>query len=469
LASPHSTLEELYLLQKLVRGLGSGNVDFRLRQSDFALDGKRRGAPWLGMRLAEIGTLDRVLVVGSFLRKDHPLIAQRLRGAAKKGLQLNLVHASADDLLMPVRHRATVAPGAFVNLMAQVVVAAAEIKGVSIESALQPQIAAVAIGNDARRIAESLTSGTKPAVFLGNLAQNHPQAAMLHVLGLELARIVGGSFGFLGEAANSVGGYIAGALPDGPSDGLSASAMVKQPRKAYLVLHADPGLDCFDPVATRAALRSAESVIVMSAFKTEDLEYADCLLPVSPFTETAGTFVNTEGRIQSFNGVVKSLADARPAWKVFRVLGNMLGLPGFDFETIEAVRAEVLASEPNAFSARTDNAVDGIDIDLGLGPKGLQRVPDVPAYAADPLVRRAPSLQKTRDALPVAAAMNGEQALSLGLSAGDPVVVRLGSGEARLLVAVDETVPPGCVKVAAALMATANLGPMFGIVTVERA
>jgi NADH-quinone oxidoreductase subunit G len=469
LASPHGTLEELYLLQKLVRGLGSNNIDFRLRQTDFSLDGKRRGAPWLGVRVSEIGGLDRALVVGSFLRKDHPLIAQRLRGATRKGLQLSLIHASADDLLMPVRHRATVAPGSFVSVLAQVVVAAAEIKGVAIESALQPQIAAVSIGDEARRIAESLASGGKPAVFLGNLAQNHPQAAMLHVLAQELARIVAGSFGFLGEAANSVGGYLAAAFPANPGEGLNALAMVQQPRKAYLVLHADPRLDCADPPAVRAALGAAESVVVMSAFKPDNLDYADCLLPISPFTETAGTFVSTEGRIQHFNGVVKPHADSRPAWKVFRVLGSMLNVPGFDFETIQAVRDELLADDAGPFSALTDNGVEGVSIDLSQGPKGLQRVPEVPPYAGDPIVRRAPSLQKTRDAAHPAAAMNASQALSLGLAAGDTVVVRQGDGAATLGVAIDESVSSGCVKVAAASGATADLGPMFGIVTVERA
>lgn len=469
LASPHSTVEELYLLQKLMRGLGSGNVDFRLRQSDFSLDGRRRGAPWLGMRIADVGTLDCALVVGSFLRKEHPLFAQRLRQATKRGMQLNVIHSAAEDLLMPVHSRAAVAPGAMVNLLAQVVVAAAETKGVPIEASLQAQIAAVSLGQPARRIAESLAGGSRAAVFLGNFAQQHPQAAMLHALGQELARVIDGRFGVLGEAANSVGGYVAEALPTASSGGLNAMAMVSDPRKAYVVLHAEPELDCHDPSRTLAALQSADSVIVMSAFKSSALDYADCLLPIAPFTETAGTFVNMEGRIQSFNAVVKPAELARPAWKVFRVLGNVLGLSGFDFETVESVRDEVLGGESGFVASRVDNHVSDVAVDLGVPASSLQRVADVPIYFADPLVRRAPSLQQTRDAVSPTATMNQAVARELSLAAGDTVTVRQDGGEARLAVAIDDGVAGGCIRISSAHPSTVALGAMFGAVTLERA
>ena len=468
LASPHSTLEELYLLQKLLRGLGSANVDFRLRQSDFSLDGKLAGVPWLGMKLADLGKLDRALVIGSFLRKDHPLIAQRLRQAAKRGMQLSLLHVVADDLLLPVHARAVVAPGAMADTLAQIVVAAAEMKGVPITQALQEQIAAVHIGEEARRIAESLVGGKSGAVFLGNLAQQHPQAGVLHALAQELARICGVPFGFLGEAANSVGGYLAGAVPFGASAGLNAAQMLAQPRKAYVVLHAEPELDCANPRQALAALKAAESVVVLSSFKNRAaLDYADCLLPVAPFTETSGSFVNTEGRVQSFNAVVKPLDETRPAWKVLRVLGTLLGLAGFEQDSSEAVRSEIVG---DGLAARLGNEAAGATINLAAAGPGIQRVADVPIYFADTLARRAQALQQTRDAAPPRAGMPSALARELGVGAGDRVRVRQGdAGEAVLEVTLDDTLAAGCVRVAAGHPSTSTLGEMFGQITVERA
>jgi NADH-quinone oxidoreductase subunit G len=293
---------------------------------------------------------------------------------------------------------------------------------------------------------------------------------MLHALGQELARVIDGHFGVLGEAANSVGGYVAGALPTASGGGLNALAMVDDVRKAYVVLHAEPELDCHDPSRTLAALQSADSVIVMSPFKSSTaLDYADCLLPIAPFTETGGTFVNMEGRIQSFNAVAKPPEFTRPAWKVFRVLGSVLGLSGFDFDTVESVRDEVLGSESGFAASHVDNQVSDVVVDFGVAVPGLQRVADVPVYFADPLVRRAPSLQATRDAQTPKATMNQAVARELGLAAGDTVTVRQTGGDARMEVAIDDGVAGGCVRIAAAHASTVALGAMFGAVTLERA
>ncbi len=467
LASPHATLEEMALLAKLARGLGSDNVDFRLRQSDFSSDGKRAGAPWLGMKLAEIGALDRVLVVGSFLRKDHPLIANRLRQAAKRGQQVNLVHVADDDPLLAVANKAVVDPRALPEVLAQVLKAAAEAKGKAVPSS----VAGANIGAAARAIASSLASGSNVGVFLGNAAQQHPRAAGLHALAQSLSEVLGARFGFLGEAANSVGGYLANCVPG--AKGLNAQAMLgvggSAPRKAYVLLGAEPELDCANPRAASLALRAAEFVVAMSPYRGRAMDYAHVLLPVAPFTETSGTFVNTEGRMQSFNGVVRPLGDTRPAWKVLRVLGNMLGLAGFDYDTSEQVRDETCT--PDAVAARLDNRVNGTA--AALEPQaggGLQRIADVPIYFADPIVRRAASLQQTRDARVPKAWMNSALASKLGLSAGSRVRVRQEGGEAVLELDCDDGLPSGCVRIAAAHPSTSGLGAMFGeITTVERA
>src|SRR5216117_3080022 len=338
LASPHSTFEEMALLAKLMRAVGSDNVDFRLRQSDFSADGKRAGIPWLGMRVAELAALDRVLVVGSFLRKDHPLVASRLRQIAKRKSQINVLHCADDDLLMPVaKAREKPAPA---------------------------ELAAFSVGGEARAIAASLASGQSVAVLLGNLAAQHPQGAQLQRLAQELAALLGGRLGFFGEAANSVGGYLAGCVPS--EGGLNATTLLEQPRKAYLLLNAEPDFDCHDPRAAIKAMGAADLVVAMAAYRSFAADYANVLLPIVPFTETSGTYVNCEGRMQSFNGAVKPLGEARPAWKVLRVLGNLMRLPGFDHESTEAVREETC--RPEDVAGRLANRLDGITLKLDSPP-----------------------------------------------------------------------------------------------------
>jgi len=464
LASPHSTLEEMALLARLIRAMGGDNVDHRLRQSDFSADGKRSGAPWLGMKLAEIEQLDRVLLVGSFLRKDHPLLASRLRQIAKQKAQINVLHCADDDLLMPVANKAIVRPGDLVQTLAQVVRAVAEVK----QKPVPPELGTVSVSGEAKSIAASLVSGKNAALFLGNLAAQHPQAAQLQLLAQHLADLLGCRFGFLGEAANSVGGYLAGCVPG--EGGMNARSMLARPRRAYVLLHAEPDFDCHDPREATKAMAAADMVVALAAYRSFAADYADVLLPVVPYTETSGTYVNCEGRMQSFNAVVKPLGEARPAWKVLRVLGNLMSLPGFDHESTEAIRDEVC--RPDAVAAKLANRVDGITLKLDSSapaPDGLERIADVPIYFGDPIVRRAGSLQRTRDALPPRAWLGSALAGELGLKAGERVRVRQGEGTAVVEVGIDERLPAGCVRLAAAHRHTAGLGPMFGSVSLERA
>ncbi|WP_068807058.1 NADH-quinone oxidoreductase subunit NuoG [Thauera phenolivorans] len=465
LASPHATVEELYLLQKLMRGIGSDNVDFRLRQQDFRADGKRAGAPWLGMRVAEVGELDRLLVVGSFLRKDAPLLAQRVRQAAKRGLQVSALGPNAEEWLIPVRQRALVAPSMMVETLAEVVAALAAEKGVPVGGAFASGLP-TRVSDEARAIAVALAGGQKTAVWLGSLVAGHPRAAELQALAQELARLSGGTAGFIGSAANEVGGYLAGALPQ--TGGLNAGAMIEQGRKAYILVGAEPDLDFADPVATTAALGRAQLVVALSAFDSASLrESADVMLPIAPFTETSGTFVNCEGRAQSFAAVARPQGETRPGWKVLRVLGNLLGLEGFDYADSEAVRADALGA---GVEERLDNAIDGVIVASHAAASDvLERVADVPIYFADPIVRRAPSLQKTRDAAVPVARIAPVTLAALGVASGQRVRVAAASGEGVELVAVaDDGLAPNCVRVAAAHATTAALGAMSGQLSVER-
>lgn len=453
LATANSTLEELYLLQKLVRGIGSQNVDFRLRQSDFSTDGKQQGAPWLGMSIADVSRTDRFLIVGSFLRKDHPLLAARVRQAVKKGAQVNIIHSADDDLLMKVANKAIVAPGSMVEILTQV------------SKALTAEKQGQSASGEAGAIAKSLASGQRVAVFLGNFAQQHPQAAQLQALAQQIAALSNGKFGFLGEAANSVGGYLAQATPG--TKGLNAASMLASPRKAYILLNVEPELDCADPQQAIGAIKSADTVIVLSAYKHRATEYADVMLPIAPFTETSGTFVSSEGRVQSFKGAVKPLGEARPAWKVLRVLGNLLKVEGFDQDTSEAVRDEALKDIDVA--AKLNNAIGGVEVKVAPAANGLQRVSDVPIYATDAVVRRSAPLQATADAAMPQAWLHSEELKKLGVQAGTTVKISQGLGSANLVAAADDKLPRGVVRVAAGHAATAALGAMFGTITVERA
>jgi len=458
LVSPHATLEELALAARLARGLGSDNIDFRLRQSDFRGDVRPGMAPWLGLPVAELNALDRALIV---LRKDHPLVAQRLRQAAKKGTQVSMLHSVDDDWLLRVEHKAIVAPSLLPAELAGMVVAAAQARGKSVPAALT----GVEPSDSAKAIAASLLSGKKTAILLGNYALQHAAASQLHALAQLLADLTGATLGFLTDAANTVGAHLAHARPE--AGGMNARAMLDDPRQAYLVLHAEPEFDFANAVAARAALERAELVVVMSPFK-HGTAYADVLLPIAPFTETAGTFVNSEGRVQSFHGVVTPLGSTRPGWKVLRVLGTLLGLPGFTADTAEDVRASILPDVEN-IAGSLSNATTMAITKPAASASPVERVADIPIYFADALVRRAPSLQRTADAKAPRARMHRSLYETLGLAAGAQVKVTQGQGEAVLTAMVDAAVPPGVVRIAAAHASTCGLAGLSGPVTVERA
>ncbi len=459
LATPSSTLEELSLLQKLVRGMESNNVDFRLRQAaplDTAL------TPWLGMSINEFAGLKRAFVIGSFLRKDHPLLAARLRAAVKQGASVSILHATDEELLMPVANKMIKAPSDWLAALSEVVAAVAQAKGVAAPAGFD----SIQASTEAKQIAASLLSGEPKAVLLGNAVLQHPQAAQLHAAAQWIAQNTEARFGFLTEAANSVGGYIAGA------NGVDATQIFAQPRKAFLLLNAEPELDAYNPQAARRALEQAEMVVVMSPFK-HGADYADVLLPIAPFSETSGTFVNCEGRAQSFNGTVKPLGDTRPAWKVLRVLGNLAGLQGFDYETSEAVRNEILGVNMPAeadLGSRLNNIAKAVpQAAVATAASSLERVADVSIYATDAIVRRAPALQATNDAAVPQAWLSAELAARLGVAAGDQVKVAQGEGSAVLVAAIAENLPANVVRVAAGRQETAALGAMFGAISVEKA
>ena len=389
LASPHSTLEELYLAASLMHGLGSHNIDYRLRHAEFP---KSAGIRWLGTPIASLSQLQRVLVVGSNLRKDHPLFAQRIRQSTRKGCRLSVVNSltevpNADAWAMPISNLLIAAPNAWVQSLADIAAAIAVEKGVS------PPVAGEA-GEDAKAIALSLLlTGDRKAVLLGNAAAHHASASSLLALANWIGEQTGATVGYLTEAANTVGAQLAGALPG--EDGLNAGQMLNGQLKAIILLNNEPEFDSAMGKQASAAINEAQMVVTLSPFKA-NMGFSDVLLPIAPFAETPGTFVNAEGRVQSFHAVVKPLGDTRPAWKVLRVLANLLGLPGFDFESSQDVLKQIAGIDALHVSAeKLDNSCNAVI----TSEKGAITPPAVASiYQLDGLVRRASSLQLTADA-----------------------------------------------------------------------
>ena len=376
LASPHSTAEELFLAAQLTRGLGSQNIDTRLRAADFQHDGKVR---WLGTSMASLSDLQRVLVIGSNVRKDQPLLAQRLRQAARKGAKINALNAQAYDWAMPVAHTLVSDASHWVQALADIAAAVAAIAGVA------APVAGDANNAQAQAIAKSLSSGERKAVLLGNAAAHHAKASSLLSLANWIGAQTGASVGYLGEAANTVGAQVVGALP--VQGGQTAAQMMAGHLKAVVLLNTEPALDAAHGAAAAQALAQADMVVTLSPFKA-NMDISDVLLPISPFTETAGTFINTEGRVQSFHGVVKPLGETRPAWKVLRVLGSMLHVAGFNFESIEEVRAKAIPANVQALLSNACSA--SVDVTAAATQPAVASI-----YQLDGLVRRATSLQLT--------------------------------------------------------------------------
>ncbi|MBG6072451.1 MULTISPECIES: NADH-quinone oxidoreductase subunit NuoG [unclassified Polaromonas] len=388
LASPHSTLEELHLASSLMRGIGSENIDYRLRNADFTSSSLIR---WLGTSIASLSQLQRVLVVGSNLRKDHPLFALRIRQSIRNGCVLSTVNSLkelpiTDAWAMPVSNALLASSENWAQSLANVAAAIAVEKGV---------IAPVSgeITETAKAIALSLMSGERKAILLGNAAAHHANASSLLALANWIGEQCAASVGFLTEAANTVGAQFVNALPG--KGGLNAGQMLDGRLKAVILLNSEPEFDSAPGVQSKASLNSSQMVVTLSPFKA-NMSFSDVMLPISPFTETPGTFINAEGRIQSFHAVVKPNGETRPAWKVLRVLANLLGLSGFNFESSSDVLKSIGdAGASHIASDRLGNSIKHeVDVSAVSGPAPVV----ASIYQLDGLVRRATSLQLTADA-----------------------------------------------------------------------
>lgn len=382
LVSPHSTLEELFLTGQVLRGMGSDNIDWRLRNAQF---NAAEGVRWLGTSIASLSDLQAVLVVGSNLRKDHPLFAQRIRQAAKKGAQVFALNSKVHDWAMPVK-ASVVAAQDWAQALADIAAAVAQIKGVQAPVAAQSNVEADAIAN-------ALLAGERKAVLLGNAAAHHAHADELLALANWIGEQTGASVGYLSEAANTVGAQWVKAQPQ--ANGLNAAQMIAGGLKAAILLNTEPAFDSAAGQQALQGLNKSEMVVTLSPFKA-NMEISDVLLPIAPFSETSGTFVNAEGRVQSFHAVVKPLAETRPAWKVLRVLANLLGVQGVDYESSQDVLAMAIGADTQVVPAQALSNATKVAVQVLSQAVAEPAVASI--YQLDSLVRRATSLQLTADA-----------------------------------------------------------------------
>jgi NADH-quinone oxidoreductase subunit G len=420
LAAPNSTLEELYLTARLARGLGIANIDHRLRQQDFRDQESDPLFPSLGMTIAAIEQLDALLIVGSNLRHEAPMLAHRVRKAALgNAARIAFLNPARYEYLFPVAAYLTAGGAtdksdqkngvnksdAIVVALAAVVAATAQKAARPVPAQVQALVGSVKVTAEERALADALLHGERRAILLGALAMRHPAYADLRQLALALAELTGARLAYVPEGGNAAGAYLAGVLPHRDvggqalqSMGLHARAMFEAPLKAYVLLGGiEPDRDLSSEQAN-AALSAADCVIALTPFVNSALlESAQVLLPMGTFAETSGTFVNIEGRWQGFTGAAKPVGESRPGWKVLRVLGNLLALAGFEYESSEAVRDELQGKlGPGKLGdAAPDNRIAPrrvLDAERPQGPWV-----DIPIYQVDALVRRAPALQNTRD------------------------------------------------------------------------
>jgi NADH-quinone oxidoreductase subunit G len=402
LASPSGTVEELYLAARIVRGLGSNDIDHRLRQRDFRDQAADPAFPGLGMRIAEVDALSALLLIGCNLRREAPILAHRVRKAAQRGAAVALLNPARYPYLFPVRAYLTSSPADLVADLAAVLGAAAAATGGSAPARLAAAVSAARITDGHREVARALLNGERRAVWLGALAARHPAFADVRALAAALAELCQARLGRIAEGGNAAGAYLAGAVPHREAGarplaqpGRSARQMLSEPPRACLLLGGvEPSIDALDPESVRTLAR-AEFVVAITPFVSQEIKsIAHLLLPMGTFAETSGTYVNCEGLWQSQAGAAVPVGAARPGWKVLRVLGNLLKLPRFDYQSSEDVLAEVRA----ACAAVSAAGYQGTHEVTLRGPATeAARVTDVPMYQIDALVRRAPSLQRTRE------------------------------------------------------------------------
>ena len=470
LASPSSTTEELYLFQKWLRGIGVENIDHRLQQIDFSGDANAPLYPYLGQTVAELEENNAVLLVGSYIRKDQPIASHRIKKAVRNGARVSAINSIVYDFNFELAQSLVVHPLMVVNELAAIAKALAELNSAEVPAAVKDKVNAAEINDAHRAIAKDLNDADNATVLMGLQAQSNPHFSAICSLSNLIAQMSNSKLGYLSFGANSAGASLAGVLPyAGPigekaTQGKNTQQMLEDGQNAFVLLNVEPEFDCANPGNALSAVKQADFVVNFTSFVTDAMkDYADVLLPITPFTETAGTFVNAAGQWQSSTASVQPLAESRPAWKVLRVLGNFSELPGFDYITSEDVRGE-LDTLSSGMTTSSISEVTSINVDESK--PALMRIGYMPIYAVDSVVRRSEPLQKTSDAMRALIAVNNATASKLGINQGEQAIVKQNNQSVHLPIVIEDAVPDDCAFIPTGVLGSDGLGISYGPVEV---
>lgn len=470
--SPSATLEESHLFQKLLRSLGSHNIDHRLKQTSFEDQDAISLYPGLTIKITDLGQQRSVLLIGSNIRHEQPLLALRLRKATLKGGQIFCINPLDYTFNFTVNNKIICHPVDMPMKLAGVIKALAEF-GVKIPEEIAAQLTAIQITEAHRTMAKVLQTEQPSAILLGALAQQHPEAATIRHLARLLAELTGASINLLTEGANTAGAWLAGAVPHRGPMGLSQNHVgktikefISEPCKAYVLFNVEPEQDCANPNQITKALHQADFVVALTPYNTPYLQqHADVLLPIAQFTETSGTYVNVEGQWQSFAAVSSAPDEVKPGWKVLRVLANLCDLPGFSYTASSEIKDELrsMLANNNSSPERTTQ----FNVKLADNKHDLTRITEWPMYRMDGIVRRAVPLQQSGSHEPLAIRINSKMAFQLQLAEGVMATVEQAGEKVTLPVAIDERVPEGCALIAAGFNETSVLAESFGAISIH--
>ena len=466
MAAASATTEEQYLLQKLMRGLGSNNVDHRLTQTDFKDQKRAPVMPWLGMSLEDLENVNGALLIGSNVRKEQPLAALRLRKASLKGAKVSFINPRVYEMNFDPTHNIGAAPrDMLLHTLAVAVACGCDDEVIS-------QVSAQANVTDTHReIAAQLKESDNAVVLLGNLSVMHPNYTDLRAIASCIAKATGAVLGYLPEGGNTAGAWLAGCVPHRSAGGVevdqagfNAAEMLSDKTKVLLLMGVEPRYEQINAALARKVSKESTLIIMSTHLSRHAVDHANIVLPSAAFVETAGTFVNATGAWQMFNGTTKPPGEARPAWKILRVIGNQLELDGFDYESVTGIRDEL---KELCRDIQLDNSysADNIEIPSQADGNSLLRCGDLPAYKADMLVRRARSLQKTTDAQQNFVSLHSSDMQRLGLVENAVVSAEQNGDTVMIKVKQDDGIPEGCAWLPIGSMDLAGFGCMFEPVT----
>ena len=472
--SPNATLEESYLFQGLLRGLGCHNIDHRLRQTDFADQDHLPLYPGLTTKIADLEQQKTILIVGANIRQEQPLLALRLRKASLKGAQLFSVNPIDYEVNFSLNQKLICHPLLLPEMLAGIVKAIVAKQGIAVPADIAEQLQAIQVNEQQQVIAEALSSDQPSAILLGAIAQQHPQAATLRNLANWLAELTGARVSLLTEGANTAGAWIAGAVPHRGAVGLmqektgqTMAQLFAEPRKAYTFFNVEPEQDCANPKQVTQALQQADFVVAFTPYNTSYLQqYADVLLPIAHHTETSGTYVNAEGQWQSFAAVVSAPEQVKPGWKVLRVLANLADLAGFNYTASTEIRDEVQAMLAK-HSLKNDKVKPQLKLNLTYTKPPLTRITEWPMYRVDGLVRRAIPLQQAASHESLGIRINSKMIEQLQLTENSLATLEQAGEKVNLPVILDERIPEGCALIAGGFAETEILAESFGAITIH--